>query len=64
MISYAQIREEVLRVYTEVALDPVTELAAFGVACVILKDNLGCPLPTSALLLECWLTEAKLKNGG
>jgi len=56
-----ELREEVMKVHNEAAADPVTAPAAFGVACTILKNGLHCNLTTAALLLDCWLTECKLK---
>lgn len=61
-VDVAEIREEVLKVYTSAAAEKVTEPAAFGVACEILKKTLRCNLTTASLLLDCWLTEAKLSK--
>lgn len=57
-----QIREEVMKLYGEAAADEVTAPAAFGVGCTVLKNALHCNLTTAALMLDCWLTEAKLKE--
>lgn len=57
-----QLRVDVMNVHKEAAADPVTAPAAFGVACTILKNGLRCSLTTAAMLLDCWLIEARLKD--
>jgi len=56
-----QIRKDVMQVVQEAQEDPVTAPAAFGVGCTILKNALHCNLVTAALLLDCWMTECRLK---
>ncbi len=57
-----ELRAQVMQVHAEAAADPTTAPAAFGVACIMLKNGLRCNLTTAAALLDCWLTEHKLKG--
>jgi len=44
--------ETALLAYDEAAKDPVTAPAAYGIACIILKESLDLNLRAAALLLD------------
>lgn len=52
-----QLRGEVTAAYKEAYADEATRPAAFGIACRVIQDTMGCSLKVAAMLLNCWVAE-------
>lgn len=53
-------RAVAIQVYRRLINDPYTAPAAFGIAAMVIRNALGCPLGVACALLDDWLKEERL----